>query len=469
MAPPRYATPRPTGPTHGVAITKILEALQGAPALPWQEYSADVIGEVLPNGLPRWKMIIVTVPRQAGKTSLTMATAVHRILTLRNARCWYTAQTGQDAADQWRENVTHLEASPLHPLFSIRRANGSQVLRSPATDGRFSPIPPTEDKMHGKQSDIMFIDEAWAFPEVQAVPLMGAIVPTQTTRPYAQIIITSTMGTHNSSWFHSLVDRARAGDPDIALLDWGISPTDDPTDLDVVAAAHPAYGYTLTMDKLRDAYAALGNPAEFARAYGNRPTGALERLIPLEAWQAAQSDTDTIPAEAPICLGVAVDMDRTQGVIAAGWADANSVPHLEIIDCRPGTGWIIERLTALAAGHKILSVTIDAVGPAGSIADTLDRKHNSTTRYALKNIGTRELTAATAEMYDKIIAGSIKIMPSKDLDLAAEIVSRRRLGDAWTWSRRGSSGSIAALEAATLAMHACLHIPAPAIAPLITF
>ena len=41
---PRYGTPRPTGPTWGPAICRIMEWL-GTPAMPWQEYAADVIGE----------------------------------------------------------------------------------------------------------------------------------------------------------------------------------------------------------------------------------------------------------------------------------------------------------------------------------------------------------------------------------------------------------------------------------------
>jgi hypothetical protein len=47
-------------------------------------------------------------------------------------------------------------------------------------------------------------------------------------------------------------------------------------------------GHTVTMDSLRAAQTQLADkPAEFARAYGNRATGAGERVIPREDWAKA--------------------------------------------------------------------------------------------------------------------------------------------------------------------------------------
>lgn len=464
-APPRFATPRPSGPTMGPAITKTMELI-GYQPMPWQEWAADVIGELREDGLPRWPMIVISVPRQAGKSALMMSVAVHRIMTKSSGRVWYTAQTGTDAADQWRENLDKVNASVISPLFHSRKANGSQVLTCPTTGGRFSPHPPTEEKLHGKQSDLNIIDEAWAFDDAQAAALMQAIVPTQATRPGAQVIVVSTMGTAKSTWFHGLVDRARAGDPGIALLDWGIAPGDDSTDLEVIAAAHPAYGFTVDMQSLEDARAQLGATAEFARGYGNRATGATERLMPLDDWQAVASDAK-IPADAQVSLGAAIDIDRTQAAIAAAWIDPEGMPMIEIIDVRPGTNWAAPRLKALARNHSISGLCVDAVGPSGPLADELKRLATPGDRLELVDIPVRGLTSITAEFYDRVMTHRIKIAPDRDLDLAAEIVTRRRIGDAWTWSRRGSGGSIAALEAATLALYAASHRPAPPIAPLI--
>jgi len=460
--PPRYATPKPAAPTLGPAITKTMRLLGYRP-IPWQEWAADVIGERRPDGSPRWPTVIISVPRQSGKSTLVTSVAVHRILTMTDARVWLTAQTGADASDLWKECLSKVTKSPLKAAFTWRRANGTQELTCSLTGGVFKPHPPNEEKLHGKQSDLNIIDEAWVFDEAEASALMQAIEPTQATRPHAQTIIVSTMGTAKSTWFHGLVDQARAGDETVALLEWGIGPDDNPDDLELVAACHPAFGHTVAMPALVKAHSTL-SAAGFARAYGNRPTGALERVIPLPAWKAAQSD-DNIPADARVSFGAAVDIDRTETAIAAAWVDPDGIPMLEIVDRRPGTSWAAPRLRELLDKHDNAGLLVDHIGPSGPLFDELTRDGTEVDKLAAG-----ALTASCAEFYDRVIDSPprIKIKPSKALDVAAEVVTRRRVGDAWAWSRR-SAQSIAPIEAATLAMYAASHQAAPEAAPMIRF
>lgn len=468
LAPPRFATPRPTGPTWGPAICKIMRLL-GTEPMPWQEHAADVIGELDSRGLPRWSLVLISVPRQSGKTTLSLAACIQRMLTSKNRRVWSTAQTGQKARKKWLEQVEVIEADgfPLRPLFTSRKSQGNEELAVPRLNSKFCPHPPTEDSLHGEQSDLNFIDEAWVFDEAEAAALMQAIVPTQTTRPGAQTIIVSTMGTAASTWFHGLVDQARQPNSGIALLDWGIAADDDPTDLDLIAAHHPAYGHTVTRDSLERAFSQLA-PSEFARAYGNRRTAARERFIPLEPWQQAQS-LDPIPTDAPVSFAAAIDFERTETAIAAA-AIVDGVPHVEIVEVRPGTGWGASRLVELCKNHDAPPPWVDPIGPAASLVDQL-----KLAGLEPAPVNVRALTSACSEFLDRlkatdddgIAAPTIKIRPDAALDFAAEIVAQRRVGEAWAWSRKGSSGSIAALEAATLAMYGAAHRPAPPRAPLI--
>lgn len=467
---PRYGTPRPTGPTWGPHICKIMDWLE-TPAMPWQEYAADVIGEIDPRtGLPRWPMVIISVPRQAGKTTLVLAACIHRMLTGEKRRVWSTAQTGLKARKKWIEQVESIEtgAFPLKELFKVKKSQGSEQLSIPRLGSHFSPHPPSEDSLHGEQSDLNFIDEGWVFDEAQAQALMQAIVPTQTTRPGAQTIIVSTMGTAASTWFHGLVERAKQPGSKIALLEWGIGPDDDPSDLETVAAAHPAYGHTLNMDALEAARHQLA-PSEFARAYGNRPTGARERFIPLEAWQSAQSEK-MIPDTAPVVFGAAVSMDRTEvAIAAAAWGD-DGIPIIEIVDVRPGTGWALNRLQKLVERHDAPPPLVDKIGPSGTLADQLRQADLEPPKFFA-----RDLSTACAELMDRITrvdvdgvaAPDIHIRPDESLDMAAELAEQRRMGDAWAWDRKRPAGSIAALEAATLALFALMHRPAAPAAPVI--
>src|SRR4051812_20443006 len=94
---PRFFTPRDEQfPTHGGAVGEIARRL-GVPLMPWQQDLADVAYEYDPaSGLFRYNEIDVTVPRQSGKTTLTLAKKVFRLTALARQlgpqRSTYTAQ-----------------------------------------------------------------------------------------------------------------------------------------------------------------------------------------------------------------------------------------------------------------------------------------------------------------------------------------------------------------------------------------
>src|SRR3989337_1953016 len=79
--PPRFWTPRTASrKTYGPELSKISTAL-GQPFMPWQNFVADVAMEVDPKtGKLAYRYVILKIQRQAGKTTLTRAAAVHRAL-----------------------------------------------------------------------------------------------------------------------------------------------------------------------------------------------------------------------------------------------------------------------------------------------------------------------------------------------------------------------------------------------------
>ena len=74
----------------------------GTPFMPWQQYTADVAGEVDHRGRLCYKKIVITVPRQSGKTTLILPMLVGRAEAKGNEfggrqNFQYTAQTREDA------------------------------------------------------------------------------------------------------------------------------------------------------------------------------------------------------------------------------------------------------------------------------------------------------------------------------------------------------------------------------------
>src|SRR5699024_10098984 len=280
--------------------------------------------------------------------------------------------------------------------------------------------------------------------------LMQAIQPTQSTRPGAQIIILSTRGSAASTWFHDLVDQAKDSDH-MALIDYGIGEDVEPDDLEAVAAAHPAVGHTIDRGVIDTAPSVLP-PAEFLRAYGNRQTGSLARIIPADQWHAA-SDPEPIPDSSRAVVGVAVSVDRAEPATRVARLAADGKPRAEVIEVRPGSAWAAGRAAAIARRQNAV-VVIAAIGPSAAVADQLIADES----VEVHAVTARELTAGCGDLLDRIAgpealeAGPrVRVRPDAALDRAVDVVTRKRIGDGWAWSRRGSVGSIAALEAVTLA------------------
>jgi hypothetical protein len=478
MPAPRFATPRDhSRRTHGASVAKVAAAL-GTPLMPWQQLVADVGGEVDADGLFHYPVVLVTVPRQAGKTQLDLAQSVQRCLAGPNRRVWHTAQTGQDARDKWDELVDTILESPLRGLVKGKplRSNGKESLEF-LNGSKLRPHPPTRDSLHGKQSDTNNIDELWAFDDEQGAELMQAIVPTQSTRnmapwPGAQLWLWSTAGDRRSTFLKSWVRRLYAGDEGLAGFDWGIPVGADPMDLEVIAAHHPAYGITQNMRSLRNAKVALlkeGKAGEFARAYGNRETGAGERIIPEPAYQKAATEEE-LPDWGTPAFGVATAEDGAASAIVAVVHNADGVPVGEVLEHRPGRSWVVPVLERYVAQHEGAGVAIDRKGPAGTIADQWELAGHD-----LLDLRTDSAANACQDLYDRLTRDEAgqplddesprRILYRRSdhiaaLDEAVDLAGKRGVGQgSWLWSRTASAGDITALEAWTWATWASMRPP----------
>lgn len=462
MTPPRYLTPRSSAYSYGGRTAKVSKLL-GRPFMPWQHAAAGLIGECDSRGRLLHPLVVVTVPRQAGKTALLSAVMLQRLMTRQQARVWYTAQSGIKAREQMWEMMDAVDLSPLGRLTRSKRGAGDTSIELPALASRIRAHPPTADSLHGTQSDLNVIDEGWFFDEALAAGLMGAITPTQATRPNAQTVIVSTSGTAASTWFHDLVDRGHEGE--LCLIDYGVGPDVDADDFEAIAAAHPAIGRTQDVSILTAARAQLSE-GEFLRAYGNRRTKTYERLIPVELVELA-TITDDLP-EGPPVFGAAVSFERDDVVIVAA-VEGTEAPAVEVVaryDSTDGAAQRLADLTDRHGGH----VAIATAGPAGSLADDAERLGATVTR-----VLDAELSTATVDFLDRIrrpavdpsMPPGVRLRAHPAFSAAFDAAALRTSGDRQFWSRRGSAGSVAAVEAATLAVRALATRPAPPVAPMI--
>lgn len=469
MVAPKFATERDENyPTRGGIQDQFARVWLRNSFMPFQRHIADVAGELHRDPetglwIPRRSLVIVTVQRQAGKSHLSMAKNGERCLSVPGFRAWYTAQTGSDARDQFLKfNEEIVLPSPLSKLVTTNVGNGRERMRF-ANGSTIRPHPPTEEALHGKQSDANDIDEAWAFDELEGQALLQAVGPTQLSRPGAQTWIWSAGGTAASTWLAKLVARGRAGDPAIAYFEWGIPDDADAEDLDVIAEHHPAYGHTITRSSLAALRAQFGDDAAgWARAAGNRWTEVIGGSIDADKWKAARA-LDPIPEDVPVGYGAARAADGSEVAIVVA-ADLGTHIVVEVLDVLPTPYKAAEHVAAWAVDGPL---AVDRVGPSSSLADDLDNLDGGP---ELMPLTTGSVTAATANVLDALDVGSapIRYRRHPSLDAAAEVAGTRRVGDGGkVWARVAAGASIAALEAATLAIWAVGHRPAPTAAPRI--
>lgn len=478
MPAPKFATQRDLSrPTRGGRAAAFGEHWLGQPFMPAQRLIADVAGELNPDGTPAYPLVVVTEPRQAGKTHLDMSLAGERCLSVPGFRSWQTAQTGGDARDAFLkfadENVA---GRPLAHLVKVLRGNGHEVMKFPNLS-TMRPHPPTESAMHGKQSDRNGVDEAWAFDEDEGKALMQAIAPTQLTRRGAQTFIWSAGGTAASTWLAALVARGRAGDPNIAYFEWGI-PDDLPLDdLEAIAHYHPAFGHTINLAAIRNLRTILEDDSEFARAVGNRWTEVIGGAIPADDWEGART-TWAIPVGAPVGYGTARAADGSQVVTAvAGLVDG--VPVVEILDVTTPH----QAAAGVAAWAHDGPLAVDPSGASAPLASELvklqtgqewDLSEPPATTIAEGNlllVSSRDYSAACANVVDALKPRGIRYRQHPDLDAAVAVAGKQKLGSdgGFVWAHSAGGAPIAALKAATLALWAVGHRPRTAPAPLTAF
>lgn len=447
-APPRLPAPLyltgtgPETPMGGDGDLAATAELLGRPLRPWGHLVADT-GLARVDDHWRFPMVVLSVPRQAGKTTLAATVAIDRCLRFPGAQVWYTAQSRTDAAQRLADMAHLLEASVLRPWgrrdpprgihggtwdYRVTMGVGNEAVTFP-NGSALRVFAPREDSLHGSVTDLVIIDEARFFPASLGAGLMAAALPTQVTRD-GQVWITSTAGGPESTWLAELMEQGRGlvDDPDtqVCYAEWGIG--DDVMEGDLLEAvwdAHPAAGLPGGPRWEAVKFAAETMPAwQLAHEYGNRWRSAeASRLVPAVWWESTVTDGGP---QGDVCFAVDVSPERSAAAVLACGGGV-----VEVVAVRPGVGWAAQEVLRLVERWDPPVVAVDPGGPAVTVAETLRPQLEG----RLVELKTRDVVAACGGFYDALRAGSVAHRPDPDLDGAVPEASRRSAGGSWVFSR----------------------------------
>jgi hypothetical protein len=183
-------------------------------------------------------------------------------------------------------------------------------------------------------------------------------------------------------------------------------------------------------------------------------------VIKLADWNELEDPASEI--HAPICLAWDVSPDRRCS-IGAGGKNADDRFHVEIVEARQGTAWLVDRLVSLVDKHGPEVVAWDSRGPGASLtAEVLEAL--AEIGYTEENGYVRLVTAAENAqacglLVDAVDEKTLRHLGDARLENALRGAATRPLQDSFSWARRSSGVDISPLFAVTLALWATAGCP----------
>jgi hypothetical protein len=475
---PKWATRRrPERPSFGGELASIGVAL-GQPFMPHQQLIAEVGGEYDPEtGIPYYREIIVTVPRQTGKTTVFLTFQIHRCTSPRWAqpqRSAFTAQSGKDARDKWLDELFPLirRSRTVRPLVRrIYEGMGNEYI-SFKNGSLIRLLSTSTSSGHSKTLHQAVLDEIWHDADGRREQ---GLRPAMITIPDAQVLVCSTAGTDASVVLDRKVEQGRAAvlaDSGYGTAYFEYSAPDgwDPEDEGSYFGFMPAlcpdppcrcgggkWRHTITLDAIRSERASM-DEAEFARAYGNVPDRSrMASVLGEFARQWADCADRGSQVADPVALAFAVAPGGSSAAIAVAGRRVDGLGHGELIAHRPGTAWLVPQLLELAERHDPCVLVMNPAGAAGAFEKEL-AEHGFKTKPGpgdrrLQVTGMREYAQACGALAADVANGRWRHLGQGPVDAAVAGARTRPLADAWAWSWKLSAADIAPVEAITLARH----------------
>ena len=425
----------------------------------WQQYHVRVATAIRDDGWWAASEYADVDPRQNGKGGVIEALELGFLYLLKTPLVLYSAHYFPTSLESFRRMQRIIDGSDdlRRKTMKPQVSNGKEGFElTPSAGGsRLRYLARSKNAGRGFSAPVVFFDEAFSL-DAEA---MAALIPTMSAQvnPWAGYF--SSAAKSNSTQLHALRRRAMSGDGGrLAYVEHSVDPDDfggkdSPgwaearRDPNVWAVANPALGIRISLEAVETELRTMPVD-EFDRERLGVPDpepSVDPPLFPLADWNRLADPTSEFGGK--VAFSVAVSPGAESAAIAMVGFRPDGMPHVELVDHRPGVDWLPARRVELDGKVRSKFWVRDPSGPAVELVGKF------------RDLKGRESTEAATRLLSAVAEGSFRWLCDERLAgaLSTAVVGARRrdVGDGvWKWSRVGSDVDISTIEAMTLALWA---------------
>ncbi|MGW0245063.1 terminase TerL endonuclease subunit [Nocardia goodfellowii] len=401
----------------------------------------------------------LSVPRQNGKSAALEARALIGMVLL-GEQVLFSAHETRTARTFFRRLKSFFEDEERYPKLAemvkvngIKTAPGHEAiwLRKKGEDGKWKDwgslqvLARSKGSGRGFTVDCILLDESQELSD-DSLEAMG---PATSAAPLGnrQLIFCGTPPSEamNSEVFTKFRAECLAKTAIRASwLEWSAPKGADMDDPNAQAAANPGLGYRLGWDELAEDRAQYSDEGFARERLGMWSAAATATVIDAESWNWVADGSSQ--AGDQLAFAVDISPDRSQCSVAVAGMRLDGLYHVEVIENRRGTDWVLPYLTALVAQWGPVAVVVD--GPASSLVPELEQLE-----VPVRKLSPSEFGSACGLFYDSVMNRALRHPNQPLFNAAIEAARKRPLGDMWAWGRKTAESDITPVVAATLALY----------------
>lgn len=469
-------------------ITDVL----GIEPIPWQRWLFIHALELLPDGLFRFRTVLILISRQNGKTSWVEFKNLWKMFILQVPLIIGTAQNLDISEESWDKAVEIADSIPelKAEIEHVDRTNGKKALR--LTNGsRWKIAAASRKGGRGLAGDDVNLDELREHRNYEA---WGAVTKTTMARPNAQTYAYSNAGDDKSVVLNELRERGLAAieafangelaDTSLGHFEWSAPddirctcleraigrPHDGACKLRDKAAwaqANPSLGYTITLAALESALSTDPEGVFRTECLCQRVIALEEGVITAAEW-ARLADPDS-KRDGDLAIGADISVGRNWSSVSVYGKRTDGLGHLQLVDYHAGTAWTPARLAELKTAldpvaigmgrgtYESLKPELNALGmyspddlPDEILAERGDKEPR---RGDLLVTTAATMAAATGQFVDAVRQRTFRVVPAAQLDESVAGAKVRPNGAVMAWSAKDSDADLSPVGSATVARY----------------